>query len=452
MSFQRKWISAFLADLPQLKSSGVIDASSETKLREHYQALLAERKESHEKVFQVSLAILGAVLIGGGIILLFNYNWDMLPKAVRIVVSALPLLGGAVVSFYTLYQEKSAVWREVSAIWTAVGGAVLVALLSQIYQIHGSLFNYFVLVLATTFPLIYLFDSKGLAILYQFFLFGLFPDHYWSPRLSVLGAQLLLSLAYCPWLITKLHRGSPPVRVLARYLVIAMVIFQSIALGGSNCVELNEFYCVLLGCSFALLAMRLAEQGERGFRNPWGAVSYLLILVVLTVANCVHDRLGLIFWNIHHEWNAAVYLGVVYYLLWLITLGTLGCWQFYASWRSKTLHAEKVVLGAIVLGVFLEGVFDLESIYLYMLALVAWGVAKLWRGIRQQRIALFNSGLVIIVVFMICRFLSSDFGLLVRSAGFIITGVFFLVANMLFTRKCRRRSEGSVSEVKEVEQ
>ena len=450
MSFQRKWIRAFLTELPKLRASGVIDEVAEERLRSHYEAQLTVQKDSAQRIFQLSLVILGAVLIGGGVILLFNYNWEMLPKCVRILVSALPLASGAAISLYTLVHEKTAVWREVSAIWTAVGGAVLIALLSQIYQIHGQFFDYIALVLACALSLIYIFDSKGLAILYQVFLFGLFSHNYWHVAPGILLTQIILSLAFLPWLLWKLRCGTSAVRVLARYLVIAMVIYQSVVMGCSE-VRLGEFYCVLLGCTFILLAMRLAEQGEHGFRNPWGSVAYLLLLVVLVIGNCIDERLGLLDIN-HYEWKPALVLSVGYYVAWLVVLGTLAAWQFYCSWRNKTLHGEKIVLGAITLGVLLEGLLNLESIYLYMLALVAWGVVKLWRGVRQRNIRLFNSGLVIIVVFMVCRFVSSDFGLLERGAGFIVTGIAFLVANVLFSRACRRAQNDNPLVGKEVEQ
>ena len=450
MSFQRKWIRAFLAELPKLRETGVIDEATEGRLRSHYESQLTVQKDSAQRVFQLSLAILGAVLIGGGIILLFNYNWEMLPKCVRILVSALPLVAGAALSLYTLVHEKSAVWQEVSAIWTAVGGAVLIALLSQIYQIHGQFFDYIALVLAFTLPLVYIFDSKGLAILYQAFLFGLFSHNYWHVVPGVLLTQILLSLAFLPWLIWKLRCGTSAGRVLARYLVIVMLIYQSLVIGCSE-VNLGEFFLVLLGCVFTLLAMRLAEQGDHGFRNPWGSAAYLLLLGVLVVGNCIDERLGLINLN-HHEWTSTVILSIGYYVAWLIVLGALAVWQFYCSWRNKTLHGEKIVLGAIALGVLLEGLLNLESIYLYMLALVAWGVVKLWRGVRLRSIRLFNSGLVIIVVFMFCRFVSSDFGLLERAAGFIVTGIAFLVANVLFSRACRRAQNDNPLAGKEVEQ
>ena len=166
---EQKHFRWLLDELPRLREQQIITAETENALRLHYSARIAPGRN----YFLLALGILGTVLIAAGIILIFNYNWDMLSKAQRIAVSFLPLLLGFAVSLFTLIRGRSQLWREASAILTAAGGAVAVALLSQIYQIHGQFFDYIALVLACALPLIYIFDSKGLAILYQAFLFGL---------------------------------------------------------------------------------------------------------------------------------------------------------------------------------------------------------------------------------------------------------------------------------------
>ena len=167
----KKHVRWLLDELPRLREQDLITAETENVLREHY----AARLTPGVNYFMLALGILGVALIGGGIILIFNYNWDMLSQAQQIGVSFLPLLLGFAVSLFTLIRGKSQLWREASAILTAAGGAVAVALLSQIYQIHGSLSDYMMLVLITSLPLIFIFDSIGLATLYSFGIFEIAP-------------------------------------------------------------------------------------------------------------------------------------------------------------------------------------------------------------------------------------------------------------------------------------
>ena len=65
MFSRRKWIPFFLEDLPELKSCGVLDEAACERLRAHYRPELAEHRENRQRLFQLSLAILGVVLIGG---------------------------------------------------------------------------------------------------------------------------------------------------------------------------------------------------------------------------------------------------------------------------------------------------------------------------------------------------------------------------------------------------
>lgn len=133
---EKKHIRWLLDELPRLREREIIPAETETALRAHYSARLSEPGRNY---FLLALGILGLALIAGGIILIFNYNWDMLSEAEQTAVSFLPLALGLAVSFYTLLRGKSQLWREASAILTSAGGAVAVALLSQIYQLNGSL-------------------------------------------------------------------------------------------------------------------------------------------------------------------------------------------------------------------------------------------------------------------------------------------------------------------------
>ena len=461
MLSQNKWIRFFLAELPELQSSGVIDAAACERLRAHYQSKLEGQRESRQRLFQLSLAILGVVLIGGGVILLFNYNWDMLPKAVRILVAALPLEVGAALSLYTLFREKSAVWQEASAILTAVGGAVFIALLSHIYQRNGSFFNYLSLVLATSLPLIFLFDSKGLAIIYEIALCGLWPEWHGHFQGNVLAIQAVLALAFCTWVVWKLFRGAPAAKVLARYLVIGLVGFH-FAIIASRDVFPPLGYYLLVGCAFSLLAFRLGEEGEWNLRNPWGTAAFLLELGALVYAAC-RDGYGLLessWLEIHEYWRPVQGMAFGLMILCLVALVGLTGWQLFQARKNHTLHFEKVMLAVLAALPFLldlvaevaEGPAWLAATCFFPLATLAWGVARLHRGIQLQRVGLFNSGLLVIVAFMTCRFAAEDFGLLIRAAGFIVMGVLFLVANVVFTRVRRRAKTSEAVSAREVEQ
>jgi len=155
----------FLNELPGLRSENVISEEAADALRKYYQNRL-ESVPNRQKILQTVMVSFSGVLICAGIILFFNYNWDFFPKTVRIGISFLPLLAGAALTLYTLTAHAGKAWREMSAVITFAGICVVNALLSQIYQINGSLHDYMILVLSLSLPLVYIMDSSALCLLY----------------------------------------------------------------------------------------------------------------------------------------------------------------------------------------------------------------------------------------------------------------------------------------------
>ena len=76
----RKYALWLLNQLPALVDQGILDESSAARLREHYQPHLDGKRTNP---FFVVTGILGAVLIGIGIIALYAYNWDDLSRSAR---------------------------------------------------------------------------------------------------------------------------------------------------------------------------------------------------------------------------------------------------------------------------------------------------------------------------------------------------------------------------------
>ena len=64
----RKQICWILEELPRLREEGVIQPETEQRLSDYYASRFPEKRN----YFTLSLAILGVVLIAGGIILFFD--------------------------------------------------------------------------------------------------------------------------------------------------------------------------------------------------------------------------------------------------------------------------------------------------------------------------------------------------------------------------------------------
>jgi hypothetical protein len=103
------------------------------------------------------LAAVGSILVAAGIVLLIAHNWDEFSRPVRSVIAFLPLLAAQALSvFVLLRRNESKAWRECAAIFNVAAIGSAISLVSQTYQIHGSLANFIFVWILLSLPLVYL--------------------------------------------------------------------------------------------------------------------------------------------------------------------------------------------------------------------------------------------------------------------------------------------------------
>jgi uncharacterized membrane protein len=149
--------------LPALVSSGVITAESAAALERHYDS--AEEGETNFGF--VVLASVGAVLVGAGVVLLIAHNWDELSRTVRSMIAILPLLIAlALMAFALIRRDNSRPWREVVAIFDVAAVATAISLISQTFQIQGTLAEFMQTWLLLSIPIVYLLRTTLGAVVY----------------------------------------------------------------------------------------------------------------------------------------------------------------------------------------------------------------------------------------------------------------------------------------------
>ena len=428
---EKKHVQWLLNELPGLRERELISAETESALRSYY----GPRLEGGRNYFLLALGILGLALIAGGIILIFNYNWDMLSRAEQIEVSFLPLALGAAVSLFTLIRGKPQLWREASAILTAVGGAVAVALLSQIFQLNGSLPDYMTLVLLTSLPLIFIFDSIGLAALYCFGMFGLLED-FGAPDLI----RWLVLAGILVYLVLH-QRKSSPYRIAARYLMLPAMLFTAIR-WSAFCPGLMLF---TMAGFFLLLACELADEDGSFWKNPWFPASFLLLTVMLAIG-AESERLFHIFKAVRRggEWVGIAGFWIAEGIM-LAGAAVLTIRNLMRKQKDVIRVMIPILLLLVLAGFVPEAAGAREVRIAVRIAMNcymgAFGIALLCAGARSGSLLVFNEGMLVCAVLFALRFLSSDLGLVVRGIGMIAAGLVIIGANVYLSRKNRRGKE-----------
>ena len=123
-------------DIPELLKAGIITPETAEGIRQYYRE---KAGQSQNRLF-IIFGILGAILVGLGVILIIAHNWDEFSRTLKTFFSFLPLLVGQFFCAFTLWRKNdSSAWRESSSafLFFAVGASI--SLISQVYHIPGNI-------------------------------------------------------------------------------------------------------------------------------------------------------------------------------------------------------------------------------------------------------------------------------------------------------------------------
>lgn len=418
----RKFILHLLGELPELERRGLLDAETGKRLECFYRKQLDAGTE--RKWLLWSIAFIGGLMISGGIILLTAHNWDMLPKCWKIAISFAPFVLSGGFGILTLARRLGRTAENTAAMLISASIAGVMALISQIYHIHGSMFDYLTLVLGLSLPLVYVFRSVVLGTLFPLFLL------FYSATLAR-GDSAWIPFAYTLlWLPFALRQFWKPDSVAAgamRYVLPIGAAALLVQFGISTKTEsdlLLEFLCIgAAGFLNAGLILRDEKKGK--FGNPWLISGYGILVVLLLVWSCRsgkplrlpemagEDLFSLAVWGI-------------------FTAGTLFSLLFRFSF-------EKLYVGLSALLPFgMNLVSPMGSDLLSSLYLGGLGIVLIGHGFRRGDLMRMNLGLLALIALIVCRIFSENFSILVRAVVFLALGAIFLVTNVFLSRCFRR--------------
>jgi uncharacterized membrane protein len=424
-------------ELPALVASGTISAENAQAIERYYEA---SARGSH-KVGFVLLAAIGSILVAAGIVLLIAHNWDDFSRPVRSVIAFLPLLAAQALSVFVLMRRgESKAWRECAAIFNVAAVGTAISLVSQTYQIHGSLANFIFVWMLLSIPLVYLMRTTLGAITY---LIGacvwlearhkIDPIYFWP--------LLLLVVPYFASLYRR-DRGSRETAGLA----IVLAVVAAIGLGYTgDFAEANigilafaGFFAAVYICGIEFFPT--ANSGRLHLLALLAGVGIGGMTIVLTFEESWR-RWGTLLWpaDFPHGISVAIQLSFP------IAAVALAIWSFVRrSVQFSVLAAAFPIVAA--LGWFLAGRCprpsdwshtdcDLWAAILFDVYALGLGVELIARGLRANSTARTNFGLLVISALGIARFFDSDLSFVTRAIGFIVIGVGFILTNVVLFKK-----------------
>jgi uncharacterized membrane protein len=424
-----------LKDLSDLLKAQVITEETAQRIRDYYQ----DRAGQGTSRLFVVFGILGALLIGMGIVLIIAHNWDELSKAAKLVVGLLPLLIGQAVSGYTVVKKSDAkAWREGSAAFLFFAIAVSISIVSQVYNIEGELSGFLFIWMCLALPIVYVLRSSVASMLFIVGItwyaceIGYFnhPDNNAIAYWILLG--LVLPFYYLEFIRKDLKNNFYYFH--SWLLVLSLTICLGV-LGESDSEVMTIAYMSLFSLFIQLSQLKPFET-NRVLTNAYlvvGSLGVILLLLFLSFTwywdDVAEQSWGTIIRSSEFIVSCVVALIATILLLRLLKTKT---------WTEVNSKSYAFILFFILffIGITLPAVSQL----LVNLLILTFAVHTIRDGARRNHLGILNYGLLIITALIGCRFFDTDFSFVVRGLLFIGVGIGFFVANYYMVQKRREQA------------
>ncbi|MFA6103253.1 MAG: DUF2157 domain-containing protein [Victivallaceae bacterium] len=432
----RKKIEWLLGELPVLKEKGILSGENADALNKYYQSIMPP-KANFQQLVIMFFGILSAALIGAGIILIIACNWDDIPRHIRAGMAFIPLLLAAGFGGYTLRRGKGAAWQESAAILTALSSAAAIALISQTYQLGGTLKDFLFVWMLLFFLLIYIFNSAGTFLIYavaltvwNFNRWDMFSTHV--SRSDTYFFALFIALPLW-WLIVNFRKAPYGLKSsLFCWVITIFTLLNSIhAMAGYNDLQIKLYWALILAVLF--LAGALRRSGGAGFWGnpllPSGAVGITIYSAIASFSD---------FWNYHPSYYSSAD-NIMYkeYYGWVV-IGIIGAaWLLLLVKRwNNEVELIPALLPLLVLIPVL--IFPAAGGYVFDLYLLLAGIVFMRYGFKKYELFKINAGMFLLSLLLFLRFVDSGLDILLRGCLFILLGVMFLVVNIIASKKFKK--------------
>lgn len=437
-----------LKDLEELVSAGIIPAETAKQIESYYQ----KKNENTPNRFPVILAILGAILVGSGIVLLIAHNWDELSKTLRTIIAFLPLLLGQGLSLFTILRKKdNTAWRESSAVILFFAIPCVISLVSQIYHISGELTSFLLNWLMLGLPIIYLLRSSTVSLLSIAVLTwyacakGYFANSRYDgddyPFLYLVGLIILIPHYYK--LVKSKNNGAFYHLHNSFFLVSIIITLGTFTDHDTQPSWAFSGYMSLFGLLY--LAGRSAYFRKQPlFLNP---------SLLLGIAGTV---IVLLFWSYNWLWEEVTNdrnLDIKDLLTLPLTYLTIIMLAAAVFLLTKTMKTQRddifdpvgytpFVFIVILLAFSKNPIPGIFSVNIWILVIAIYFIRK---GAARDHLGILNFGLLIIASLAILRFFDEYIPFVWRGMFFLATGIGFFAANYLLLKKRKALTQNNRS-------
>ncbi len=421
-------------ELRELVNASVITEDDALRISTWYQSA----KTPPHKRLLIIFGVLGAILVGLGIILVIAHNWDQFPKNLKVVFAFLPLVIGQVLTAYSLLGGNSnQTLKESSAafLFFAVGASI--SLVSQVYNIPGNTGDYLLAWMLLCLPVIYVLNSSIASLLFiagiTFYAIHTGNDHsfanppdwyYWIMLAGIIPHYY------------RLHNLNPKSNFL--FFHNWMIVLSLIICLGTVDTNINALTSLSYICLFSFLSVMGNTpfiRQQKAASNAWKILGPAGSIVLLSLLS-FNDYWKWFIWRHAVNFSDVItsqvfYAGVIFALISLYLLGRQNFknsnafeWIFIPYYFIFIFSISFPVVGPVFVNILL----------------LALGILTIYNGARKDHLGIVNFGLLIIAILAACRFFDSNISFVLRGIMFIAVGAGFFACNYFMLKK-RRTNE-----------
>lgn len=425
-------------ELPELIQAGVISEETASRIRSFYQV---NKKEDNRIL--TAFGVIGAVLVGLGIILIIAHNWDDFSKSTKTIFSFLPLFIGQVICTYSLFRKQdNTTWLESSSVFLFFAVGASISLISQVYNLSGELSTFLLTWILLCIPLAYIMRSSitSLLCIVAITYWGL-DDAYWSNTDNngnyTYGFWLLLLLMVPYYYLLYKQKTYSNAMALHNWFFALSIVIMLNGFNNNNGKLMIIAYMSLFGCFYLI--------GTNSFlstRKAWSN-SYLMTGLLSTIGMLLYFTFD-DFWNnlyTHYYRFEKVISMPDFYVAAIIS--AMALMLMFKRIRAKTIAEVNPfeIIFAVFILVFIVGTVSTITAQILSNAMVLLTAVFIIRdGANKDHLGILNFGLVIIALLVICRFFDSNISFIIRGSMFLIVGLAFFLMNSRMIKK-RKRNE-----------
>ena len=423
---------SLIQDLTELVNAGIITDEKARQISAYFKNKQDTAASANKQL--LIFGILGALLVGIGLMFIIANQWDSLSRSVKTTCAFLLLIVPQLLCLFALVKKADQmVWRESTALLLFFAVGANISLVSQIYHINGDASAFLLTWMLLTAPLIYIMNSSAVSLAFfagvMFYSFAVRTDATDLWHEMIFWPMLALPL---PRYYQQLIKSPDHPLLIMHHWVIPFVLTLTIGIVSHNLgAWMPPVYILLFGI-FLQIGDQSYFKNRKLIQNGYKLFGFCGTIVTLLVMSFKsnwkelltnHYQPGSLFGS--SEFIAlAVLIAIAFILLVRVS-------------RTKSLSELKLIEIAwlLFLVIFVVGLFSSLAVLLVNLLVFIAAILMIRQGTRLGHLGVLNSGMVIVAMLVVCRSFDTDLTFVVKGSMFVLVGIGFFVANWLTLKK-----------------